>query len=226
MAPKCECGCGETLPEGSTRRYKRNHSPGYKRSRARQSTGPGPLPPPSEFGPLEGGGDEDGPDEDAGVFFPGEDDVPDVAPEPEPEPVPPGPPVMDGPPQHADRQWRGTGKAKPRKIRITAAVTKDIGAKVGMLTFAVGVPWQARDPICGGRYMEQRPEITEALTEIILDSPELVEFFTGAGGAFMKYLRLLLATWPVVEMILAHHVMHSIVAGDEMPPQDLSQYAA
>ena len=30
MTPICQCGCGESLPEGSTRQYKRGHSPKAK----------------------------------------------------------------------------------------------------------------------------------------------------------------------------------------------------
>src|SRR5215470_4162286 len=29
MGPICQCGCGESLPELSTRKYKRGHRPGY-----------------------------------------------------------------------------------------------------------------------------------------------------------------------------------------------------
>lgn len=73
--------------------------------------------------------------------------------------------------------------------------------------------------------MEQRPAIADALTEIVCQSADLVQFFTGAGGGFMLYLNLGAATWPVVEMVWAHHVFHSL---DETadPHEPTQQYAA
>ena len=51
-------------------------------------------------------------------------------------------------------------------------------------------------------------------------------FFTGPGGAFMKYLNLGAAVWPVAEMVAAHHVYHSIALDDAEPQPNPSSYAA
>jgi hypothetical protein len=37
-----------------------------------------------------------------------------------------------------------------------------------------------------------------------------VAFFTGPGGKFMLYLEVAAALWPVIEVVSAHHVYHSI----------------
>jgi hypothetical protein len=90
-----------------------------------------------------------------------------------------------------------------------------------------GQVWKARDPLCGGVFVTQRPEIADALTDIVCDSADLVDFFTGTGGAFMKYLKLGAALWPVAEVVMAHHVVHSVELRQEAAPEpDLSRYAA
>jgi hypothetical protein len=77
------------------------------------------------------------------------------------------------------------------------------------------------------RFLEQRPDIAEALTDIVCDSADLVAFFTGPGGTFMKYLNLGAALWPVAEVVAAHHVYHSVeLEQDPLQPQQQGQYAA
>ena len=80
--------------------------------------------------------------------------------------------------------------------------------------------------MCGGRFLDQRDPIVDALTDIVCDSADLVAFFTGPGGAFMKYLNLGAAVWPVAEMVAAHHVYHSIALDDTEPQPNPSTYAA
>lgn len=127
--------------------------------------------------------------------------------------VPPGP-DGDGP-GHVRKDWRktpgrprGSGAAKPG--RITVGIRADIKAKIAMPLEIGGQIWAARDPLCGGRFLDQRDPIAEAFTDIVCDSADLVAFFTGPGGAFMKYLNLGAAVWPVAEMVAAHHVYHTI----------------
>jgi hypothetical protein len=107
---------------------------------------------------------------------------------------------------------------KPRKVTVSVTMRADISAKVSMPLAIAGSIWEARDPLCGGTFVRQRPDIADALTDIICDSADLVAFFTGPGGAFMKYLNLGAALWPVIEVAAAHHVYHSIAV--EAPDSD------
>ena len=161
--------------------------------------------------------DGDGPVEDLGeIFIPDEDDTPPPPPSrprAPAEPVAPVPPDGEGP-GHTRKDWRkpvGRPKGSTNKPgRITNTIRADINAKISMpLTIAGGI-WAARDPLCGGRFLEQREPIADALTDIVCDSADLVAFFTGPGGAFMKYLNLGAAVWPVAEMVAAHHVYHTV----------------
>jgi hypothetical protein len=134
----------------------------------------------------------------------------------------PGPPAPPGPdagadegPGHARKDWRKQQQprpapGRPRAIRVTAGIRADISAKVSMPLAIAGGIWEARDPLCGGAFVRQRPDIADTLTDIICDSADLVAFFTGPGGAFMKYLNLGAALWPVIEVAAAHHVYHSV----------------
>jgi hypothetical protein len=156
--------------------------------------------------------DSDGPFEDLGeipfIEAPGAAPGREGVSEPEAASVPDG----DGP-RHVRKDWRDLPKVKHgpiKKIRITATIQADINAKISMPLEIMGQIWAARDPLCGGRFLEQRPAIADAFTDIVIDSADLVAFFTGPGGAFMKYLNLGAAVWPVAEMVAAHHVYHSI----------------
>lgn len=145
------------------------------------------------------------------------------APPAQPE-APPGPTGPDEPPAHARKRGRPKGsKAQPPPAvpKITAGIRADINAKVSMPLEIAGQIWKARDGLCGGKFLYQRPAIADALTGIIIESPDLVAFFTGPGGKFMKYLELGAALWPVVEAVAAHHVYHSIEAQPDpaQPPQ-------
>jgi hypothetical protein len=117
---------------------------------------------------------------------------------------------------------RGKGPA-PKKI--TAAVKKDVQGKVALLSHLVASGWQARDPLCGAAAVEAVPEFSEALTDILCDSPDIVAWFT-SGGSYMKWLRLLMTLQPVATVAFQHHIAHTITLDEDAQPQDWSGYAA
>lgn len=168
------------------------------------------------------------------------EDMGEIGPESDPEPLegPGGPEIPagarepardDAGPAHARKEWRkaAKGKTRPGPVRVTASIRGDIDAKVRFALTVPGAIWQARDPMCGGTFVQQAPEIADALTDIICDSADLVAFFAGPGGNFMKALKLGAALMPVIQVVAAHHVYHSIDAEPADPVQpDYGQYAA
>jgi len=135
--------------------------------------------------------------------------------------------LRDAEPAHGSREWGGP----PRAARVTAAVRRDIGAKIGIPMAVLGAIWEARDPVCGGRFQEQRSKLALDLATLACDSPWWVSFFTGPAGGYMKYVQMAADLWPVVEMILAHHVTHTVIApGPAADPRvfgaepDMSRY--
>jgi len=129
--------------------------------------------------------------------------------------------VPDPPPGHVTRQGQRQGRpaAGHGKVRVTAALRKDIEAKIRFVLVPTGQVWQARDPACGGTFAYQEPEISASLAEIVCDSPDLIGWFTGPAGGFMKYFRLFMALQPVGLTIYGHHVAHTI----ELEPVERQQ---
>lgn len=140
-----------------------------------------------------------------------------------------GPLPPDEPPAHATRKWRAKAKGRKQAApppRISQHIRADIDAKI---SFALEVPgriWQARDPVCGSVFVQQRPEISAALTDVVCQSADLVKWFTGPGGSFMLWMNLAAAAWPVATVAMAHHVYHSIEAADPGEVPDPARYAA
>lgn len=168
MASACECGCGELLPEGSIRRFKRGH-------KQRMETPDTGTPDIST---------DDSPD-DLTI-----DDVARVTPD-DPEP--------------ADQP-----EPKPRShVKITAALRRDVEGKVGFILALSGGMWVMADPICGTAFTDHSPEIAKKLTPIICQSPDVVKWLTRSGN-YVLWLDLIMACWPVLQIIFAHHIAKSI----------------
>jgi hypothetical protein len=216
----CKCGCG-TLVAGKAA-WVRGHS---ARGAGRYS-GPQPIPGPDDPDLYDDIGElvPDDADSDATPTAPG-------AARPAEAVIPPmgqaGPVPPDRPPLHGTRDWRRTPRqAKARPVKLTASVHADINAKISFALEIPGRVWQARDPVCGGTFVQQRGEISVALTEIVCQSADLVAWFSGSGGQFMLWLNLAAACWPVATVIMAHHVYHSLEAGEADAEPDMTRYAA
>lgn len=123
--------------------------------------------------------------------------------------------------------------------KITQAVQKDIRGKVAMLLTVAGAGWASRDPYCGGEFLnavpdrvrvdeqdntEIAPGLASALTDIFIDSPEIVNWFT-TSGKYMKYLTLATVLQPLLVKLWAHHISHSVQPDGEQAAPDWSMYA-
>ena len=195
-------------------------------SRVNKRAAPPPLPPllPGPDDDLDVGIiDLDGTGEPAAGP---ENDGPPAPAEPTPdEPGEPVRPLGFPPGKNSSGSHKGTTRGP---VRVTAATRKDIAAKLQLIMFVPGKVWETRDPYCGGMFVHQLPETVDALTDIICDSPDLVAFFTGPAGGFMKYMKLILALQPVGVTAWQHHIAHAI-GGPESNGQaqpDMAQYAA
>jgi hypothetical protein len=147
----------------------------------------------------------------------------------------PQPRVVDSEPSHARRRRERGGRTRQARepkaapTRMTAGLKKDIAAKIEFGLMIPATIWQARDPLCGGVFREQIPDVTEAFVDIVADSPDLIAFFAGPGGGFMKALKLGAALMPVGQVMMAHHVYHTaevIPADPNQPQYAASDYAA
>ena len=199
----CACGCGE-LVKG---KWARGH---WARGEA-QKRNLHPLPGPDDE--LEDDDGEDLPDDLVAELE--QLDWLDAQEPPRREPLERAEPI-DDPPAGRIPPPRSSG-ASPRgrkTTRVTATMQRDVQAKIRMVLMPAGKLWQVRDPMCGGTFVQQEPDISEALAEIVCDSPDLLNWFTGPAGGYMKYFKLVMAVQPVLLMVWMHHIAHA-----DRPPQ-------
>ena len=128
-----------------------------------------------------------------------------------------------------DRERAARPSQTGARIRVTATVRKDVEAKIRFVAVPAGRMWASSDPVCGGTFCQQEPEISGALAEIVCDSPDLLAWFTGPQGKYMKFFNLFMACLPVGMAVYGHHLHRQ---GEQegqdpnQPPIDYQQYAA
>ena len=210
----CACGCGELVAGTWKRGHHARGVGGF--DPARHGGGPLLLPGPEDD---PGGWPEealpDGPP-DAG-WPPWDDGTAGEA-------IPEEPPLA-GPPGKVPRGKGGKSKAPPKLSGV--ALRRDIHAKIRVITVPAAHVYQLRDPVCGGVAVQIEPGVSESLADIVLDSPDLIAWFTGPAGGFMKYFDLLSKLAPLGGVIWAHHIAHTISAEESVNGQaPARQYAA
>jgi len=99
-------------------------------------------------------------------------------------------------------------------IRITASVRRDVEGKLAFVLLMTGQGLSMPDPVCGSALAENSGEIAKKLTPIICQSPELVKWFT-RSGKFILWVDLLMAMWPVLQVVYMHHVAHAFPAMEQ-----------
>lgn len=155
MGPECACGCGESLPEGSVRQYKRGH----KRNSIQ-----------AENAMLAGETD----------VFPGADTIGEETPRENPffKIARDNPEARDPSPSPRKRTRKGS-------IKITDAIRGDVEGKVALLLLTSANALQLADPVCGGVLLQQAPDIAEKLTPILCQSAAVVEWFQRGTSLIM-----------------------------------------
>jgi hypothetical protein len=127
------------------------------------------------------------------------------------------------------------GKAsRERRPKVTDAVHKDIRGKVTLMLMMPAAMFARRDEVCGPVLMDQVPDLATAITDLLIDSPDVVAFFTSAGGQYMKWVQLGIALEPVAAIAWQHHVAKRESQGGgpgqswngETVPPDMSRYHA
>ena len=143
------------------------------------------------------------------------------------------PPSFEADPEPA-KAPKGSKASRERRPKITDATRRDIRGKVALMLMMPAAVFARRDEVCGPVLLGQVPEIADALTEVLIDSPDVVAFFTAAGGKYMKWVALGTALEPVATIAWQHHIAHrnsqgggpgQSWAGETVPP-DMSRYHA
>lgn len=205
MAPICQCGCGESLPENSTRKYKRGHRPGYVPSGTgqRRVNTPNPIANAPWTVVTPDNADSIPADVKQNAFWEitpdGEFSIQDAA---------------NAVPNDPDPFGATENKATPFDIKITASVKRDIEGKLAFMMGMSANLWQMVDPVCGTAMLTNTPNICKALVPIMCQSQDVVRWFQKAGS-FSMYLNLVMAVFPVLSAVYAHHLSRSIGHGGQ-----------
>jgi hypothetical protein len=164
----------------------------------------------------------------AGPSIPGSGDDEFVA-------LPDDPPGLPADPEPVRAPKNGGGKAgRSKAAKVTDAAKRDMRGKVALMLTMPAAVFARRDEVCGAVLLAQVPEITDALVDILADSPDVVAFFTAGGGQYMKWIALATALEPVITIGWQHHVMSRNMqgggpdlgfTGDTVPP-DMDRYHA
>lgn len=203
LANECECGCGEYLPIGSTRRYKRGH-----RNRGDSATfSVTHADRIAEALPDEASESEDNSFWDDSISL---ETAASITPD-DPAPF-----------EEADK------KPPAPTVKLTKRVRDDVEGKIAFMISVTGSMAAMVDPVCGGAFLANGDQVAAKLTPIICKSPEAIQWFQKSSN-FMLYLDLMVACWPIFAAIFAHHIAKDkhVITDATMPPMpDNSAYSA
>jgi hypothetical protein len=196
--PLCNCGCGEHLPVGSMRKYKRGHRARVNRAESeridmglaqngvfdgynfRQDFNPAYNHEPINLDAWETtqytiGDDGEFTLDDAAQSVPN-DPISDIFTDP------------------------------PQQFNIPRGVKADIEGKLAFMLTMTATAWSMADPVCGGALAQNAANITKSVTPLILQSPGIVQWFQKTSN-IMLYINALMAVAPVAIAIFNHHIV-------------------
>ena len=197
--PLCNCGCGEHLPVGSMRKYKRGHRAKVNRAEtlainehlARDGVFDGynfrqelpynsePIDPyafePAQYA-IGGGGDYEFTIDDAAAATP-DDPITNL---------------FTDPPQ--------------QQFIVPRGVKADVEGKLAFMLTMTATAWSLADPVCGGALAENAANITKSVTPLILQSPGIVAWFQKTSNV-MLYINAIMAVAPVAIAVFNHHIV-------------------
>ena len=191
MGPECQCGCGELLPEGSLRAYKRGHKRRAIEAENNSIAGVEPYSSESEMKT-----DEESPFNRLSA-------------------------LIENDPESATmrKDFGKKIRASASNFKITTGVRKDVEGKLAFMLLMTSNAVQIADPVCGGVLAQQSGEIAEKLTPILCQSPAVVQWFQ-KGTSIIMYVDLLMALAPVATTVFAHHFSRREEMPPEVPFDD------
>jgi hypothetical protein len=125
-------------------------------------------------------------------------------------------------PDPAPKRSRKAPKAEAPKV--TAAAKREARETLEALVELPVTLWARRDPTCAAVAAEQQGEIVDAFMALVVKRPAWLAALTDLGNSG-DWIRMIKALYPVVMVVIAHHVSRTI--GDqEGAEDDLSGYHA
>lgn len=184
--PLCACGCGEYLPIGSTRQYKRGHKARVNAEIADEIQ--------NGNGVFDGYNFKYEPTYNAEPIDPNSfiewETIQDAA---------------DATPNDPEGALWDDAPKQEFKLSLPKRVQADIEGKIAFMLSTTAMAVSLPDPFCGQALLENTPQISKALTPIICQSPGIVAWFQKTSN-IMLYVNLAMACAPVVVAIMNHHI--------------------
>jgi hypothetical protein len=113
-------------------------------------------------------------------------------------------------PQDPKPKRKRAGRVRPAApARVSAAVRRQVADSLQVMIVFPATAWAMRDPICGGKMLEQAEASAKALAPIICRNPQMLAWFTNGGG-LMDFLAVGSALSPVATTFWGHHISHTI----------------
>lgn len=97
---------------------------------------------------------------------------------------------------------------------VTARVQKEIQETVEAYLGIAATGFAMKDPICGGVALDIVPNVAEKAVPLLSRNPKIVAYLT-KGNNFKEVMDFALAVLPLVQVVYAHHMAHSIKMGAE-----------
>lgn len=192
LGPLCECGCGERLPAGSVRKYKRGHRQRVNRAESRAMD--------KELGIFDGYNFQQYPAPETERIDAWDTVEYQTSPEgayaftiADAAEVTPNDPDTD--------IW---ANVSPSGKEIPRAIVRDVEGKLAFMLSTTAGMVNIVDPVCGGALLANTKDIAHNLTPVICQSPGIVAWF-GKTSNVMLYVNLAMACWPVLAAVYAHH---------------------
>lgn len=124
-------------------------------------------------------------------------------------------------------------RSKPSAPKVTAKVKGDMSAAVGMMMMVTGPALMAKDPYCGGAFLDNSQKITDAVIPLLCRSHTVVAFFSDSSeNGWLLWFNLAIALSPVAMAIGKHHIIKSVeIRQDDetgdlfVVPRDLTEFS-
>jgi hypothetical protein len=131
--------------------------------------------------------------------------------------------------------WHTTRTKTPKRSppKVNARIKNDMSAAVGMIIMVAGPGIMSKDPYCGGAFLDNAQQITDAVIPLMCRSHTVVAFFsdTSDNGWFL-WFKLAIALAPVGAAIGRHHILNTVEiqtdpeTGDLYAvPRDMADYS-
>ena len=139
----------------------------------------------------------------------------------------------DPAPAYASKPAPKTRKPRPSAPKVNAKVKGDMSAAVGMMMMVTGPALMAKDPYCGGAFLENSQKITDAVIPLLCRSHTVVAFFSDSSeNGWLLWFNLAIALSPVAVAVGKHHILKTVEIRQDnetgdlfVVPRDLSEFS-